>query len=220
MSVLVEFSIDSEDFLLGRVLRGPDETTFELERIVPTGGAVMPFVWATGEEFAAFEANVKESEAVSELYALDKVGDRALYRIRWREPHVGLVEVLGETGATILEARGNGDRWQFRLRFSNHDKLSAFYNRCTDNDFPVHIDRTYTLTESTERGHRLGLSGDQREALVLALERGYFDTPRRSTLVDLADELDITQQALSDRVRRANEKVLRSVLLSSAADFD
>ena len=220
MSVLVEFSIDSRDFLLGTVLRGSEEMRFELERIVPTGGAVMPFVWATGGDFEAFEANVTESEHVRELRALDKVGDRALYRIVWNEPRTGLIEVLGETDATILEARGDGTRWQFRLRFSDHDKLSTFYNRCTENDFPVHIDRTYTLSESIEGGHRLGLSGEQREALVLALDRGYFDTPSEASLSDLADELGISQQALSDRIRRGNEKVLRSVLLSSASDFD
>ncbi|WP_435181703.1 bacterio-opsin activator domain-containing protein [Halorussus sp. AFM4] len=220
MSVLVEFSIDSGDFLLGNVLRGPEEMRFELERIVPTGDAVMPFVWATGGDFAAFEGNVTASEHVRELRALDKVGDRALYRIVWDEPHAGLIEVLGETEATILEARGDGARWRFRLRFPDHDRLSAFYNLCTENDFPVHIDRTYTLSERIEGGHRLGLSAEQREALVLALERGYFDTPSEASLSDLADELGITQQALSDRIRRGNEKVLRSVLLSSASDFD
>ncbi|NHN61440.1 MULTISPECIES: bacterio-opsin activator domain-containing protein [Halorussus] len=220
MSVLVDFSIDSGDFLLGNVLRGPEEMHFELERIVPTGDAVMPFVWATGGDFEAFEANVKRSERVRELRALDKVGERALYRIVWEEPHAGLIEVLGETEATILEARGDGAVWRFRLRFSDHDKLSTFYNRCTENDFPVHIDRTYTLSEDIDGGHRLGLSAEQREALVLALERGYFDTPSGASLSVLSDELDISQQSLSDRIRRGNEQVLRSVLLSSAADFD
>lgn len=220
MSVLVEFSIDSGEFLLGRVLSGSEDMRFELERIVPTGAAVMPFVWATGEAFEVFEANVKRSDAVRELRALDKVGERALYRITWVEPHAGLIEAIGETDATILEAQGDGTRWQFRLRFTDHDRLSTFYNLCTENDLSIHIERTYTLTESTDRGHRLGLSNEQREALVLALERGYFETPREVSLDDLADELGITQQALSDRIRRGNEKVLRSVLVSSAADFE
>lgn len=219
MSVLVEFSIDSGDFLLGRVLQGSEELSFELERIVPTSDAVMPFVWVTGGQFEALEANVKRSDAVGELLALDKVGERALYRITWTRPHTGLIEVIGETDGTIMEATGDDERWQFRLRFVNHDKLSTFYNLCTENDLPVYVERTYTLTESVEGGHRLDLSAEQREALVLALERGYFDTPRQVRLDDLAAELDISQQALSDRIRRGNEKVLRAVLLSFPTDF-
>lgn len=219
MSVLVEFSISSSDFLLGQVLDGPEDTTFELERIVPTGNAVMPFVWVTGEDVEAFEANVKGSDSVSELLALDKVGGRALYRITWAEPHTGLVEVIGDSDATILEAHGDGARWRFRVRFTDEVSLSAFYDRCTDNDLPVHVVRTYALTESDDGGNRFGLSSEQREALVLALERGYFDTPSETSLDELADELGITQQALSERVRRGNEKVLRNALLSPTSDF-
>ena len=59
------------------------------------------------------------------------------------------------------------------------------------------------------------VSADQREALLLALDQGYFATPRESTLDEMAEKLDITKQALSVRIRRANEKVLSEVLLSS-----
>ncbi|WP_255681438.1 helix-turn-helix domain-containing protein [Natrinema sp. SYSU A 869] len=49
---------------------------------------------------------------------------------------------------------------------------------------------------------------EQREALLLALERGYFDTPRKVTLTELAEEFDISSQALSDRIRRGVKEVL------------
>ncbi|WP_433629222.1 helix-turn-helix domain-containing protein [Halomicrococcus sp. NG-SE-24] len=64
-----------------------------------------------------------------------------------------------------------------------------------------------------------GLTPEQREALVLALNRGYFATPSEVTLDELADQLGITRQAVSSRVRLGTEKVLRSVLVSSASNF-
>ena len=53
-----------------------------------------------------------------------------------------------------------------------------------------------------------GLTNEQREAIVLALKRGYFKIPREVQMQALADELDITQQAFSERLWRGLEKVL------------
>jgi predicted DNA binding protein len=214
MSVLLEFSIPATDFPLGEVLSGPPDMQVELERIVPTGDQIMPFVWATGEGHDDFADRVRSRASVRELLELDRIGESALFRIEWAEPPIDLIEGISRTDAVVLEARGDGN-WSFRLRFPNHEKLSAFHNYVINHEIPIHIDRTYTLTETTEHGHRFDLSQEQREALVLALRNGYFETPSNANLDDLADELGISRQALSNRIRRANEKVLTAVLRSS-----
>lgn len=219
MSVILEFSIPSQDFTLGQVLTGPPPMHCELERIVPTGEMVMPFVWVTGENHEAFAKTVREHDVVKELVVFDTVGESGLYRIEWAEEPTDLVEGIVSTDAVILRAFGN-DTWEFRLRFPSHDGLSKFHNFVIENDIPCHIERTYTLTETRGSGYHFDLSQEQREALALALRRGYFATPSEVTLDELADELDITRQALSDRIRRGNEQVLRRVLLSSVADFE
>lgn len=109
--------------------------------------------------------------------------------------------------------------WEFRVRFPDHDKLSTFHNTIITEGIPIHIDRTYTLSQPTATGHPLGLTYEQREALVLALNRGYFASPSETSLADIADELGISRQAVSKRIRRGNETVLRKILLSSATDF-
>ncbi|MFW6385187.1 MAG: bacterio-opsin activator domain-containing protein [Halodesulfurarchaeum sp.] len=220
MSVILEFSIDDDAFRLGQVLsRKPDYMHLELERIVPTGNMIMPFVWATGSDHGTFEEMVRSHPAVDDLRVLDSIGESGLYRITWNGQPTDLVEAIANADGIVLEATGN-EKWVFRLRFPDHDKLSQFHNYIIENGISIHIERTYTLTEETERGHRFGLSHEQREALVLALRKGYFETPSEVSLDDLAAELDITRQAVSNRIRRGNEKVLRSVLLTSAADFD
>ena len=219
MSVILEFSVEPEEFVLGRALSGTADIELELERIVPTENDVMPFVWATGDELQSFEETVRQSPDVEELIALDRIGKSGLYRIEWGEYDTDLMTGIAETEATVLEGRAEGT-WVFRLRFNNHDKLTKLYNYLTDHDITVHVERTYTLTEESDRGRRFGLSREQREALVLALQRGYFATPSEASLEELAAELDISEQALSDRIRRGNEKVLRRVLLSSVTDLN
>ena len=222
MSVLLEFTIDASQFKLGHVLSGEGALHFELERIVPTGDHVMPFVWVATDgdpsvDLPAFEERVRESDRVRELLALDRVADGGLYRIEWVEDGEDLIRALADSEATVLEALGNG-AWTFRVRFADHDSLTDFHNAITDYGISIHIQRTYTFTEESARRRDFGLTPEQREALVLALRRGYFATPSEASLDDLAEELDISKQAVSNRIRRGNEKILRPLLLSSAAD--
>ena len=213
MSIILEFTINNEDFPFGQVLSGAHGAMhFELDRIVPIGDMMMPFIWATGDDHESFVKRLRADQTVQAIHELDRIDDTRLYRIEWAEVPTSLIIDIAQTDAVVLEARGNV-HWGFRLRFPNHDKLSAFHTSIIEHEIPIHIERTYTLTEDTERGLLLGLTQDQREALILAFQRGYFETPSEVTLGELAIELGITKQALSTRIRRGNQKVLRRILL-------
>jgi predicted DNA binding protein len=56
------------------------------------------------------------------------------------------------------------------------------------------------------------LTAKQREALELALERGYYERPRDATLSDLAELLGITKSAVSQRLRSAESKLVNHAL--------
>jgi len=219
MSVVLEFSIPAQEFTLGRALAGPPAMHCELERIVPTGDMMMPFVWVTGDDHEAFAERVREHDSVAVVEIRDTVGERALFRIEWAAESTDLVDGIARTDAVVLQALGN-ETWEFRLRFSDHDSLSGFHDYIVEHDVPCHIERTYTMAEAGQSGARFGLSPEQREALVLALERGYFATPSEVMLEDIADELDISRQALSDRIRRGNEQVLREALSTTVGESE
>jgi len=219
MSVIVEFTVRGEEFLLGQALAEPPGMRIELERLVPTGDGVIPFLWVRGGDHEAFERAIGENDAIGVCHALDHVDDWVLYRLEWADGPTGLLRGISESGGVILEGHGNSG-WTFRLRFANHDALSTFYNYCMDQDIDIHITRSYTLTEKTEFGHEFDLSQEQREALVLALRSGYFDTPRQTSLDALAERLGISEQAVSNRLRRGNKKVLDEALLATASSVD
>jgi predicted DNA binding protein len=214
MSIILEFSIPSEEFHLGRAVSGTGDVHVELERLVPTGERLMPYLWVTGNEVRTFEKTVRSHPSVRALKLLDTVDDSRLYRIEWGELPETLIAGIDASDAAILQA-GGGARWTFRLRFSDHERLSTFHNHVIEHGLPVHIERTYTLTESTEHGHQFDLSQEQRDALVMALRRGYFETPSEASLEELATEFGISQQALSNRIRRGTKQVLTEALLSS-----
>jgi len=217
VSVILEFTIGSESFQLGQVLAPAPEMAIELERIVPTGDMVMPFMWATGADHAAFESTVRSQAAVESFSALDQFENHGLYRLKWVDAPTDLIEAIAHAQAVVLEARG-GDEWVFKLRFPTHNSLSEFHNAIIEQDIPIHIERTYTLTEEFDLGHRFDLTQEQREALVLAIQQGYFASPSEVSLDELAEELGITRQAVSKRIRRGNQKILQKTLLPSVSE--
>jgi predicted DNA binding protein len=216
MSVIAEFTIEAAEFVLGKVLARSPDTHVGMERIVPATGRVMPYVRVHGPDFEAFERAVRESRHVRSLTALDVVGGSALYRVEWDENVESLLHGMAETDATILEARGN-DRWFLRVRFDDHAGLTAFHSFCTENAISFRLDRVYTLANDHRGGYALDLTDAQRRALVAAVEGGYFEVPRGTTLTEVGEQPGVTEQSAGS-VRRGANAVLRKVLLSNSAD--
>lgn len=220
MSVIVEFTCTDSAFPFGRMFTDSPGMTVELEAIVPTDTAVVPYLWVNGEQYEEFEVRVRQNEHVAEFVALDRLEDAVLYRIDWIRHSGDLLEGIEVTRGVVLEASRN-EGWTFRLRFPNHDNVSQFYNYCMQNNITIDITRSFTLTEKTEFGYQFDLSQEQREALLLGLRHGYFDTPSQTSLDELAAELGISSQAMSNRIRRGTKQVLGEALLSTTAgDFD
>jgi predicted DNA binding protein len=217
MSIIAEFTIDSNEFMFGASMAKIPNTMIELERIVPTSDAVMPFFWVDSDVFPEFETQVRDDLHIDELVELDRIDGSRLYRAVWTEEVDSLLEGLAQTEAVVLEAYGR-ENWVFRVRFQSHDRLAEFYNYLTAVDINLHLDRVFSLTEKDSGGYTLGLSPEQREALVMAYERGYFATPSETTLQEMADELDISSQAFSKRIRGAELKMLNQFLNSVDTD--
>lgn len=211
MSVVAEFTIAADEFLLGEILARDPVAHVEMERVVPTSRRLMPYVWVHGGEFDEFEASIRASEHVGAVTELDRVGGSALYRVEWEDEVESLIDGVAATDATILEARGK-DEWFFRIRFETHAGLTDFNDFCRVHGVAVELDRVYTLTDQ-EDDQDFGLTETQRETLFQAVRDGYFEVPRRTTLGDVGETLGITQQTVSENLRRGADKVLKRVLL-------
>lgn len=214
MSVITEVRIAAADFELGRLLEGNSRAAIELETLVPSGDATVPLFWVyepIGEEFLAA---VERYPAVDRTFIVDEFEDRKLIKIDWDASQDHLFECLMVNNGQILSATGLPEEWHFEFRFSDRGSLGEFQD-CTEN---AHIDlevtRVYNPSDPTG-GPWFGLSEPQREALTLAVRRGYYDIPRGCTTVELAEELGISDQAVTERLRRAIATFSRQALTES-----
>ena len=217
MSTVIEISVPAADFALGRSLEGIESTQFELERMIPTTDAVVPFFWVHDTDPEALETSLEADEDIIGVQMLDKLDERALFQIEWVPSINGLVQSIIEHDVVILEALGTNDRWEFQLRFPDSAEISGFQAALDESGVDFTLNRMYNPDDSDTEVS--GLTPAQRETLVMALEDGYFAIPRETNLMEIAEILDISDQAVNERMRRGMAKLVVSSL-TAGTDID
>lgn len=215
MSVFGEFHVPSSAFALHETLTAVPEMAIEIERVVVTDEVLTPYFWISGVPPSKFEAAAAEDSTIHNVRQLDEFRESALYRAEWTNRVQSVLYVYTEIEAVILEATGTDERWELRIRFDERDQLSEFQEYCQENRIAFSLQQLTDLSQP-KTGRQYGLTPKQQEALVAAWENGYFETPRETTLDEIADELDITQQSLSKRIQRGHQSLIGNTLIVSS----
>ncbi|WP_254768057.1 helix-turn-helix domain-containing protein [Salinilacihabitans rarus] len=211
MSLLVTVAVPAAEFPLGTTLEADSKRALLAETAVPTGEEVLPYLWVPTELSASPVEALEADPDVASATVLDEVGRYALVKLEWVDEVDGLVEAIRESDAIVTDAIGTADRWTFRLRLPGYDDLSAFHARCVDRGLSIELVR---LREAVppERDVGFGLTDAQRDLLLAAYEAGYFEVPRRATLVDLGERLGVSDSAVSQRLRRGLAALIESTI--------
>lgn len=209
---IAEIDLPPEEFALSRTISGIDDLEFEIERFVAQDMEhVMPYVWVTNDNREEIESALIEDPSLDEFRLIADLDDEWLYQMNWIDQIDTLVQILVEEEGSILAASGDASGWRLRVLFPERNSLSRTYEYCHESDLTIDIRSVYQLDEGREG--RFGLTEGQQDTLETAFERGYFDVPRAITLTDLAAELDISHQALSERLRRGEKSVLKNTVI-------
>ncbi|MFC4543682.1 helix-turn-helix domain-containing protein [Halosolutus amylolyticus] len=119
-------------------------------------------------------------------------------------PHVAL-EHLGE--GLLFETYREGRRYRWRIVLASDAPVHDFFDALGDEVGECTGIEVLRLTEldpdrtTVDPGE--ALPAEQRAALEAAVDHGYYETPRRIELSDLADRLEVPRSTLSYRLRRA-----------------
>lgn len=211
MTVIAELTIPPDTMFLGHVFDDISEIEIELERVVPLGEGLIPLMWISGSDPASVESRLEDHDYCTDVKRIMSDDDETLFELRWSDDFDGLVKALLDTHVTMLQATGNTEGWEFHLRFPTHEHLSNFSKMLTEQGVSVTLHHLYNPgTEVNESG----LSPEQRDVLMLAYRNGYYEVPRRTNLAELAEGQDITDSALSQRLRRATSQLIEQSLLS------
>lgn len=219
MSVVAQFTIPADQFILGEVLEVGSGPKIRLESMIPTGDSVVPYFWVDSDHADLVQETLGQSPLVTEVTLVDESESEALLRVRWSSDVDGLFELIRNTDAALLEAEGLGDDWAFRMRFPDRESLSGFYQACIEHGLTPELEEVNSTLSSPDSSD-LGLSEPQREILLTALQNGYFDVPRETNLTGLATQLGISDTAASQRIRRGMKTLLTRTLAPRETEGD
>lgn len=214
MTAIAEFTLPPTAFPLGRVFEEYPTVRLELDCVVPTRDTMLPYFWVISSdgrlaEILALFESFTEIRSVTLLEALDGKG---LFEIDWHPGHLGLLDALARSDVTVLSAKGSAHGWLFELRSANRSEFATFQQHCRQLGISVSLAHVSELSE-LRAGTVHCLTDEQREALELAYSEGYYDDPRGTTLEALADQLGISRQALSARLRRGYRALIEQGVL-------
>ncbi len=215
MATVATISVPADSFPLGTVFADFPNVSVELERIVPTEHALIPYAWVSGADedtIERIESAFRDHPDVHGVSMIDEVSGDFLQRIEWMPEYDGILRAIHDADVSLLEGVGAGDEWEFKIRSTERGGIATFQQACRDLDIPVTVQSVHQLS-CRDREAVLDLTDPQREALVLAYERGYFDTPRRATLGEIGRELGITRQSLASRLRRGERRLIAGTLV-------
>ncbi|GAA0663181.1 helix-turn-helix domain-containing protein [Natronoarchaeum mannanilyticum] len=218
MSTIAEICIPTDEFVLRETLDAVPDAEFEVMRVAAHGtDDVIPFLTAHAPDQDDLERALTDDGSVENVTRLADSDDEWLYQMEWVEDIRFILHVLTEEDGTILSAYGNGDGWHLRILFTDRESLSATFDFCDQQGLSLDIKRIYELEDATRRG-QYGLTAEQLDTLETAYERGFYDIPREEPMNALADELGISHQALSERLRRGHRNLIENTLVIGAAD--
>jgi predicted DNA binding protein len=215
MATLITGTLPRETFVLSETLAAIPDATFECEKIVESSkGTVMPLVWARAPDYDRLDDAIRTDPTTENAELLSEFDGEWLYRMEWVDYVQLVVQMLTTSDATVLSASTKDGMWVLRVMYPTHDEVSDTVAYCKDHGIPFEI--TSIREMDSDSSGRYGLTEAQYEALTTAYGSGYFEIPRGIDLNELAEELDISHQALSERLRRASAALVEDTLLTES----
>lgn len=209
--LIATFALPPEAVALDETLRVVPGIEVEAERIAAHSTAwTMPCLWVSGADFAAVEPALRDDPTVDDIVETYEYEDETYVQIVWSDAVVDRIDAYTDRAASILEAAADDDGWQLQIRFATREQLEHFRESLRDQGHG--LDLLELTTPGSPRQTTGHVTPGQRDALVAAMERGFYEVPREISAEELAAELGISQQALSERLRRGIDSLVDSTL--------
>lgn len=171
------------------------------------------FVWMTGADFEEIEDAFGADDTIESYESITDAGDRRLYRLRSTplpDDMFLLTVFLRDHDIALQEVTRDVDGLHLRAQFPSRESLRALLDALERSDMSSRVGGIYSENPRGVIDSRL--TDRQWEALRVAAEAGYFETPSEATLAEIAAEFDVSAQAVSTHLRAAVEKLVEGAL--------
>ena len=176
-------------------------------------------LWVGGDDLEPFETGLSDDETVARWVAVGGTDTRKLYRVRLTAEASSSINYYSWTDgkAVFLSAERELGAWTVDAYFAERSVLQQFAAGCEANDVQFDL-LEVSDSDGLQDTQQFGLSEVQAETLLTALDRGYYSVPRQVNLEELAAPLDVSHQAVSERLRRGVGSLIESTVAEQLED--
>jgi predicted DNA binding protein len=213
MTVTTEFVISSPILPLVSIPEQLQPTEIECAHALCLQSDVRMFIVQIDTDDDVSEEELAALDEVVETTSLGEASDKVVYKLV-----VDLDEAISEVfdperfeGTPIEPTTITPEGWHEKKAFKHYEVFNEYRKSCKNHG--VSLDLLSITPDPSTSGEppQDGLTDRQREALTLAISRGY-ESPRQVSTEELAEEMGISQPSMSNLLRRGERQLLTSTL--------
>ncbi|WP_254524057.1 helix-turn-helix domain-containing protein [Natrinema caseinilyticum] len=207
MTTITELTLSTDEFALAETFQQLPALDVRVESVVAEGPVrTTPLVWFSNVDRGELEEALAADPTVAEYRQLLGRTDEGelFYRLQYTDAVGSICRCVYRHRGTVLDAQVSDGRWTLRLLFTRREELSRAVSDIEKRGVAIDVKRMVEAGQNEDFETSAALTEPQQEAVAEAYRQGYYDVPREISLEELANELEISHQALSERLRRAN----------------
>jgi len=162
------------------------------------------------DDFDRFEVGLQSDHTIADYQQVLRNRDESIYSFEYAEQAKLFSPVISIANGVALDMENDGTAWTMTVWMPSRTQLSRLWEYATKNNIEIELERVNDYASPLETD--TGLTEQQREALLISLEAGYFEEPRDANLCDVAAKLGISQPAAGGLLRRAIKRLILSSL--------
>jgi predicted DNA binding protein len=211
VDILAVFRVEHPDIALTRTVGHDTTATIRPIRQAGTDPESDRYLFSvTSEDFDRFEAGLASDPTVEAYERVIHLDDEAVYSFTYAEDSILLSTEIGRSNGIVVEMENVGTTWVVKTWFPSRESAQRLWDFAVEHGAEISLDRINEHGSIVSGSY--GLTETQRDAILVALETGYFDEPRGVTLGEVARQLDISQPAASGLLRRGLKRLIRSTV--------
>lgn len=214
-STLVRGRLSTEAFALQETFSAVPDLTVECAPQAAAGEtASMSLLWASSDD-ADLTTTLRRDSTVSSVKELRRTDERRLYWVEWTHDVHRCIDTLLQSQGILLSSHGTQAEWTVEILYPHREDVRTATECCERYGLSFTIDTIRSL--DSDQTTQCGLTPAQHNILTQAYQHGYFAVPREIGLEDLAGKMNVSHQALSERLRRGHDTLIKSTLIETSS---
>lgn len=214
----VQFVLPAAEAALAQTMDRIPGMRASLERSVATCQSQPSALWISAPDEGELVEALESDPSVEGFQRLATSDDRWLIDVEFQHSVEILWSILLSEGGVLTDVTIHDGKWHFDCRFTEHAAFGTTRESLEERAFEFEVQRI--SHDDEERPPGAALSEKQYASIKRAWEKGYFEVPREATLEELADDMGLSHQALSERIRRGLALCVESELALPADVVD